>query len=220
MENKRFAVPEQKNYEYAYNFAYQLACEKLLAIEDLELQCRKTGAKSSDTATGQEILLKYLDRLYKIELPDIAISLVDSDEEVPIREQVLILHYFISATGTPNSGNKITFRELPEGKVYLPTFAKRTTNPLVGYFSQEPELLIETGKKMGGREDEYGDTSVTITAFDRVPVTVLLWKGDDEFPPDGSILFDDSVTDYLSAEDIIVLCEIITWKLIRSSRES
>ena len=49
-----------------------------------------------------------------------------------------------------------------------------------------------------------------------VPVTFVLWKGDEELPPEGNILFDSTISEYLSVEDINVLCEIIAWRLVRS----
>ena len=69
--------------------------------------------------------------------------------------------------------------------------------------------------KLGGRKAGYGDVSVTINAFPRVPVTIALWRGDDEFPPRGSVIFDSNISDYLSAEDIRDLCATIVWKLIK-----
>ncbi len=216
MDNRRFAVPEQKNYEYAYQQAYELACEKLARIEDIEQQCRKSGAQYQTGESGKSIVIRYLNQSYNISLPDIKVSSADSGDEVPIREKVLILHYFLSAKGTPISNNLITFRELPEGKVYLPTFAKRTINHIAKFFGKEPGLLLEAGKGLGGYETGYGDVAVTIPAFEYVPITVVLWRGDDEFSPEGNILFDATITDYLSTEDAIVLCEIITWKLVRS----
>ncbi|GAJ11492.1 unnamed protein product, partial [marine sediment metagenome] len=70
-------------------------------------------------------------------------------------------------------------------------------------------------EKLGGQKANYGDVSVTIDAFSYVPITLALWRGDEEFPPAGSILFDSTVADYLSAEDINVLCETISWKLVK-----
>ncbi len=157
---------------------------------------------------------------YLITLPGIKISLVDSTEEVPIRDKVLILHYFTSAKGTPSTGRLITFRELPEGKVYSPTFSKRTIKPLIDNFGREPHRLIEIGKILGGHRADYGDTAITINAFSCVPITIVLWRGDDEFTPQGNVLFDANITNYLSTEDITVVCETITWKLIRSSRKA
>ena len=148
------------------------------------------------------------------------ISVADSDEEVPIRDKVLILHYLILVKDNFTANRLITYQELPEGNTYSPTFSKRTIKPLVHYFSQEPQRLIDTAKKLGGCEADYGDVAVTINAFSQVPITIVLWEGDSEFAPEGNILFDATISDYLSTEDITVLCETITWRLINYLRRA
>lgn len=212
--------PEQKNYEYAYKQAYKIACEQLAEIDDLEEQCRKSGAQYQVKDDKKVIVIPYINQSCQITLPDIEISLVNSAEEVPIRDKVLILHYFIGASGTQAAGRLIPFRELPEGTAYAPTFAKRTIKHLLNCFGQEPQLLLDTAEKFGGHRVEHGDVAVTIMAFPRVPITIVLWRGDAEFAPDGSVLFDASITDYLATEDITILCETITWRLIRYFREN
>jgi hypothetical protein len=52
-----------------------------------------------------------------------------------------------------------------------------------------------------------------------VPVTLVLWGGDEEFPARGNILFDDTISGYLSTYDITVLCDAIVWRLVRFLRE-
>jgi len=220
MENKHFALPEQKNYEFANKLAYQLACEQLAKIEDIEEQCRKSDAQYQVVDSRKEIVIKYLNRPYLITLPDIKVSLVDSVEDIPMRDKILILHYFISAQGTPAANRLITFRELPEGSVYSPTFSKRTIKPLLDNFARESQLLLKAGEKLGGHKADYGDAAITINAFNCVPITIVLWQGDDEFAPQGNILFDATISDYLPTEDITVLCETITWRLIRFLREA
>jgi len=218
MENKRLTLPGQKHYKYAYELAYKLACEQLARIDDIEQQCRKSGAQYQVIDSKKAIVIQYLNQSYLITLPDIEISLMDSAEEVPIRDRVLILHYFTSAKGTPAANRLISFRELPEGGGYSPTFSKRTVKPLVEHFSKEPHLLVDAGEKLGAHKADYGDIAVTINAFSRVPITIILWRGDDEFTPQGSVLFDATISDYLPTEDITVLCETITWRLIRDLR--
>jgi len=213
-------LPDQKNYEFAYKLAYKLACEKLIKIDDVEQQCRKSDSKYQVRDSKEEIIIQYLNQSYLITLPDVEISLVGSAEEVPIRDKVLILHYFTSAKGTPAAGRLITFRELPEGKVYSPTFSNRTIKPLLDNFNKDPNLLVEISKRFGGHKADYGDTAVTINAFSHVPITIVLWQGDAELAPQGNILFDATISDYLPTEDITVLCETITWRLIRHLRET
>jgi hypothetical protein len=88
--------------------------------------------------------------------------------------------------------------------------------PLVKNFGRCPELLRKTAAKVGGCEADYGDLSVIINAFDQVPITLVLWKGDEEVAPNGNILFDANISDYLATEDVTVLSETIVWKLVKN----
>jgi hypothetical protein len=123
----------------------------------------------------------------------------------------------VTADGLPLGGKPVTFRELPEGSVYYPTFVKRCVKPLLDRFADRPEALVAAAEAIGGVKAETGDFSFRISAFPRVPVTVTLWLGDEELPPEGNILFDSTVTGYLATEDVTVLCEILAWKLSRSA---
>ena len=215
MKSKSINLPEQKNYELANELAYKLAGEQLNKIEDIEQQCHKSGTKYQILDSKKVIAISYLGKEYLITLSPVEIALADSAEKVPIRDKALILHYFISAKGTPAANKVIAFRELPEGSVYFPTFSKRTIEPLLNYFGQEPQQLIGTAETLGGYQADYGDAAVTINAFSRVPITIVLWQGDDEFAPQGNVLFDATISDYLPTEDITVLCETITWRLVK-----
>ena len=216
MQNRALALPNVENYEYGYGLAYKLASEELARIEDVKRQCLKGGARYQVIGSRKLITLEYLNRGYQITLPDIEISRVDGGEAVALRDTLLILHYLTQARGTPLSNKLITYKELPEGTVYSPTFAKRAIRPLVDNLGKEPGLLINAAAKLGGCQVGYGDIAVTINAFSRVPVTLVLWRGDEEFPPEGNILFDSTISDYLPTEDISVLCEIIAWQLVKS----
>ena len=206
-------LPTKKNDEYGYELAYRLACEQLAEIKDIEPQCRKSGAEYIDSQKA--LIIKYLNQSYLITLPDVEISLMSKEENVPIRDRILILHYLTLAKGTPLSNKAITYKELPEGVNYFPTFYKRAIKPLVNHFGNEPHRLLDVARILGGHEADYGDAAVTINAFSRVPITLVLWKGDNELTPEGNIMFDSTISDYLSTEDINVLCETIAWKLVK-----
>jgi len=216
MDNRRLTIPERRNYEVANEYAYKLAGEQITGITDIEQQCRNSGAQYQEIDSKKKVLIQYLNQKYRITIPEVEVSLDSDTGEVSLRDKLLILHYFIRAKGTPLTGKMIPFRDLPEGKVYYPTFEKRTSQPLLDCFGKDPYLLLKTSETLGGRQTEYGDMSVTINAFARVPITMVLWQGDEEFTPQLNILFDATIVDYLPTEDITVLCEVITWRLIRS----
>lgn len=203
----------QGSREQGFELSYKLALEQLSKIGDIEEQCHRSGAQCVGL---NKIIIDYLNQPYHITIPDVEISLTDSKTEVPLKDRILILHYFTMAKGTPPTRISINFKQLPGGVSYFPAFSQRAINPFVKHFGQKPELIIELSAKLGGYKADHGDASVTINAFNHVPITFALWRGDEEFSPSGAILFDANISDYLSTEDITVLCETVAWKLIKS----
>lgn len=208
-------MSSQNTFEYGYELAYKLACEKLARIGDIEQQCLKSSARYLEIDSRKVIIIEYLNQSYLISLPGIEISLMNSEEAVPIKDKILMLHYLTSAKGTPLSNKMIAYKELPGGINYFPTFSKRAIKPLLDHFGKEPHRLLDVAGKLGGHKADYGDVAVTINAFSRVPITLVLWQGDEEFPPRGNIMFDSTISEYLSTDDINVLCETIAWRLVR-----
>jgi hypothetical protein len=214
MADKRVSVPEPGVRAIANEMAYQIVRERLGEIKDIQQQCRRSGARY--LPAEKAVVLDHLNRPYQISLTDGEVSFSDSAEAVPIRDKILILHYFTRAGGTPVTGKLITYKELQEGINYYPTFFKRAIEPIIKNFKDEPERLTEIAATMGGHKSDYGDIAVTITAFPNVPLIIVLWRGDEEFPLDGNILFDSTIGDYLPTEDVTILCEMIAWRLVRS----
>jgi hypothetical protein len=211
MTNKRPATPTMHVREYAHELAEKLAREQLAGIADFEGQCRRSGARYLPEKAA---VISYLGCSYRLGA-DGLVAAMSGDGEVPRRDRILILHYFTRAKGTPISNRPITYQELPDGLNYFPVFAKRAIRPIVSHFGGQPEKLVETARVLGGRRADYGDMAITIDAFPRVPVTIALWRGDAEFAPEGSILFDGTIADYLANDDIHALCENMAWQLVR-----
>jgi hypothetical protein len=142
----------------------------------------------------------------------------ESCENIDLRDRILMFHYLITAKGTPATGKLIGFRQVPGGIFEHASFSREVLTPLLDHFGREPERLVEAAYNLGGAKAGYGDVAVSIKAFPNVSVVIVLWRGDDEFAPNASILFDSTVTDYLSTEDMSVLCERIVEKLTLSGQ--
>jgi hypothetical protein len=208
MKSHHLSLPNIR--DQAYELAYRLACEQLARLH-LETQCVRSGARCIDSS---KVIIEYLDRPYVISLPDAQISFEDGGEEVPLKDKILILHYFTLAKGTPATGRLIAFKQLPGCASYFTVFEQLAVRPLLDHFGKEPELLLDAAAKLGGHKANYGDIGVTINAFTKVPITIALWRGDGEFAPRGSIMFDSSICDYLPIEDIRDICATIARRLV------
>jgi len=194
-----------------FELALSLATKKLSSMKAEEI-CRNSGASSIDQ---DKLMIHYLNRPYLVTIPSGEISPEDKKENVPVKDQILILHYLTKAKGTPFTNKVITYGQIEGGKFYVPAFIKRNIDPLLKCFGHRPELLLEVIQRMGGTKAAYGDVSVSIDPFPRVRIFFILWKGDDEFPPNGNILFDGNIPHYLMSEDVCVLTETVVWKLVR-----
>jgi len=215
MEGKDTTLPTAKR-EYGdegYELAVQLAREQLASPAQIEQICRRSGA--SYIPSQNAIALQYLGQEHLVLLPAIEVLLAGGEKELPLSDKILILHYLTGATGTPKSNRLITFKELREGAAYFPTFYKRTIKLMLDSFSQEPQRLLDVAGALGGSRADFGDAAVTIPAFPQVAVTLVVWQGDDELAPEGNILFDSTIADYLPTEDITVLCQTIVLRLVR-----
>jgi hypothetical protein len=62
--------------------------------------------------------------------------------------------------------------------------------------------FLEKGKMLGGEEVKLADAAVRLLPFPRIPVVVMLWLEDGEFPARADILL-DSTCDLQLPTDVI-----------------
>jgi len=196
-----------------YKVAFGLAKEKLLQ-SDIRERCAKSGATYNSAENLIEI--PFMDRTCRIHLPDGTFDPLEDGTDLRLSEQILILHYLSTASGVPLSNEVITFGQIPDGTFYVPAFRRRSIDWLVGVFGRKPDALLEAAKCLGGCPAEYGDVAVRFQVFPRVPMTFVLWRGDDEFPPSGNVLFDSTISQYLPTEDVAVLAGMLVSKLCKA----
>lgn len=197
-----------------YESAKAIAVDAL-AGESLDAILERTKFEpAGDTA----IRVAFLDRVYRVSLPDFAFTDAgDESRSVPLQEQVLILHYMMAHPGAQVSGNWIAYREIPGASFYFSAFVKRAIDPLKKVFGQNISALNTAAQHLGGRQIGYGDAGLEFSLLPEVPVQLILWQGDDEFPSEANILFDESIGDILSPEDAAWLAGMLVYRLIARS---
>ncbi|MBW2109473.1 MAG: DUF3786 domain-containing protein [Deltaproteobacteria bacterium] len=201
-----------------YETARVLAIEKL-AQADLTSCCRKAGVVLEDSAGQKRVSIPFLGKVYDLVIePAASISFDQRVQPIKLQDQVLLLHYLITASGAQVEDKWVTFREVPAGPFYYPSFVKRAIAPLVQCFGSDPDTLIAVAQRIGEAMPQPGDVAVKILALPRVPVVLTLWRGDDEFAPEGNVLFDASVGSYLDTEDIAYLAGVVVYTMIGFSR--
>ena len=200
-----------------YKAAIALAAAELKPLNPKRLAARSRSEYI--VADGREALVvPYFGQGRRVSWPEIGVAPVTGEAPIPLTEQILILHYLLKATGAPLSGKDIDFRQVPEGSFYWSAFVSRAKKPLLSTFGRDLGLYLEVAARMGGEAQELGDAAARFMAFPLVPVTHVLWRGDEEFPPEANILFDETIAQHLSTEDIAALAGASVYRLMAAAR--
>lgn len=164
---------------------------------------------------GAGFRIPFLTRTYNVTYPDFVFEDADNrDAEVPIQEQVLILHYMNAMQKAPVTGRWIAYREIPGAAFYYSTFVKRAIDPLKKVFGHEVRSMPRIAEKLGGRAIESGDVGYEFYVFPKVPLQAILWEADEEFEAEANILFDETAGLYLSPEDAAWLAGMLVYRMI------
>ena len=120
---------------------------------------------------------------------------------------------YAEAEPVPEASKLVSFRQLPRGHAYHKAFLGRTVLSIQRVFGPKPRMLVEAAKLLGGSEVNYGDCSVRVNSLPLVPITVVLWAESPEFPASANMLFDASISHYLTTEQVAMLGELTSARL-------
>ncbi|MCR4434786.1 MAG: DUF3786 domain-containing protein [Clostridiales bacterium] len=202
-----------QNLKNSYLAAYAIACKELIDRDPEEISINTNAVYDREDGV---LTVKYLNRDYSVNCHTGEVATQTVGEEVATTTKILILHYLLHSRIRPLSGNLVSFKDLRKGAaIYYPSFHKRAVVPLLKTFGNNLAGLFNAAYKLGGVKERYGHASVSIQVLPLVPVTYVLWQGDEEAPASATILFDDSVESFLPAEDIVCAASFGVYELIK-----
>nr|MBP7322918.1 DUF3786 domain-containing protein [Deltaproteobacteria bacterium] len=179
-------------------------------------RCRAAGADWQPTGEGAVVLLPFFGDVCEIRIPEFTFVLQGRSERVSQGNQILILHYLNRVTEVPLTGTCISFKDVPSGEFYYSAFSRRSVYPLLKTFGQSPEMFLRAGESLRGRRIDMDDVGLELSVFPHVPVILILWTADEEFPADLTMLFDEVISQWLDIEDIAVLGQEVMIRMIKA----
>jgi len=194
---------------------------KNLAVEKLSTESFRAIARRAEFETPALNVFRvpFLNRVYTIDFPEFSFrDEQDGVKDVPIQEQVLILHYMLGQDMPAPTGNWVAYREIPGAAFYFSAFVKRAVDPLKKTFGSNAAALVRASAQLSGKAVEPGDAAFEFKLFPRVCLRLILWEGDAEFPPEANILFDESIGSIFFPEDIAWLTGMLVYRLMALSK--
>ncbi|MDR0635782.1 MAG: DUF3786 domain-containing protein [Treponema sp.] len=128
-------------------------------------------------------------------------------------ENILFLRYLCEGRYTEATGKRLSYREIPWGEVYYQNFERRCIKRLADAFGNDLENFQRIMETLRAEALDKGDAGYRFEFIKGLYMDILLWAGDDEFPPSAQILFNDNFVSAFTAEDIAVVGEVLIARL-------
>jgi len=129
--------------------------------------------------------------------------------------ELLILVYLLQVKPGWLFNETITAQDLKDAHFFQGPHELKTYL-LMERFGDNFEGFKLAAEKLGGIRLTLADISYKLRPFPKIPLYFLLWKGDEEFAPRVSVLFDRSIDLHLSADAIWGLVNLVCELLSRS----
>jgi len=134
----------------------------------------------------------------------------------PLFALVTLLYFTDVKSFHPLGKDLVSSKDLKEAH-YFKGRHQLNVSPLLERYAEDMAGFKEAAEFLGGSPLEMADSAYMLLPFPRVPLYYLFWKGDEEFEPKISVLFDRSVENTFSASGIWALVNMVSRTLLQGA---
>jgi hypothetical protein len=181
-------------------------------MDPAELAQRAGCTQEARSALG----LRYFGQEYMLHPPAFSIEQADTGDSPSDFVCALILSYLATADGTPPSGQWISYRDLPGGMFYAQAFRGYAEVRLArGLRGGGVDAFRRGAETLGGRTIDIGHAGYAFQVFPHLHLAAVYWLGDEDFPSQASILFEDTAPHYMSIDGLAILGSQLVSSILR-----
>ncbi|MBF0200983.1 MAG: DUF3786 domain-containing protein [Desulfamplus sp.] len=118
---------------------------------------------------------------------------------------IFIIHYLLSVKNISASGIWISEKDIPGGSTFFRGPHEIPTHLVTEKFADAREFLQGTRALQGVAVDNMGDAAVILEITPRIPVMVIYWERDEDFPAESKILYDETIIQHFPADVVYAL---------------
>ncbi|UCD70893.1 MAG: DUF3786 domain-containing protein [Syntrophobacterales bacterium] len=131
---------------------------------------------------------------------------------------LMVLFYLLKAKNIPLARKWISEKDLPSGETFFRGPHALSVDLIEKKYGDNPEGFIEAGKVLGGTPVRFGDKSIALDVFPRIPIIYIVWMGDEEFPTKAGVLFDASIGSHFTLDIIWIMVNEVSRRLVQAGR--
>ena len=158
---------------------------------------------------GKNFYVQLLHYSYVISHPDYSIRRLVDDVVPPLPVQTFLLRFLLEGKQVAWTGEWKTFREMPWGEMYIKPYTGRVLTRAAFTFSFKLAAFSAACEKMGAVKLPHGDAGYQFQLLPGYHIQILIWQGDEEFPPNAQVIYSDNFAEGFAAEDRVVAGDIL-----------
>ena len=158
---------------------------------------------------GKEFYVNLLNRSFAISHPNYTIRALDGGAVPPLPTQTFLLRYLLESKNVAWRGTWKTFREMPWGEMYIKPYTGRVLTRAAFTFGTRIPAFRAACEKMGAVALSHGDAGYQFDFIGGYGMQIMVWEGDEEFPPSAQVLYSDNFAGGFAAEDRVVAGDIL-----------
>ena len=141
--------------------------------------------------------------------------LSSEERKITLRTEcaLALVSYLIEARNVPLRGRWVSEKDLRGGEMFFRGPHLFPVKPLEDKFGNDGDRFLQAAEKFGGTNVPGGDVSFQVMALPRIPIQVLLWLADDDFPARITFLFDATIEEHLPLDVIFGLVSELCFRL-------
>ena len=166
--------------------------------------CQRAKCSYDDTKKNYEIPI--WGDLFKI-YPAQAVIECDNERHEKLHPyfDLFIVHYLLKVKEIELANQWISEKDIPGGSTFFRGPHEIPTSLIADQFNGDIEGFKNRCEQFMGNPLNLADAAFVFKIAPRVPVAVLYWRGDDEFPTESKILYDRTIYDHLALDIIFAL---------------
>jgi hypothetical protein len=200
--------------------AHEGLWEQLVGLDETETARR---AKCRYVTNPERYIITLLNTDYVVSLLDRQIFAVQPESEprsAEFLEQLCILTYLINAKDAPLANKLVRAETLRGGQFFFRGLHGLPTDKLQEAFGQCPERLFDVAEQFDAERRDFADASIQLYVLPRIPLTMVVWRGDEEFAARASVLFDQSAADQLPLDALLAAVNLAVDALAEAAQSS
>jgi hypothetical protein len=118
---------------------------------------------------------------------------------------LFLIYYLLKSKKIKTAGEWVSEKDLPGGPTFFRGPHEIPTHLISKQFGNDVDAFCTKSLALHGTALDMGDAAYRFDILPGIPVAVLYWVGDDEFPPEAKVLYDKGLSGKLPLDIVFSL---------------